>query len=204
MIKRKPPRCANSRGHDRDKMGTAMPRTLINIDDLRKLIRADFATGKLFWLERPRHFFKDDASFKKWNSRHAGKEAFTSSNGFGYAQGSILNQKYSGHHVVWALHYGKWPTHQIDHINGIRHDNRIENLRDVPQSQNVKNSRLSSRNTSGICGVRWDRDRHKWSAYGKSGGPIKNLGRYDCIGLAIKARFGFQKEHDFSPRHGAT
>lgn len=180
-----------------------MTRTLINTHDLRKLIQADFATGKLFWLERPRSFFKDDASCKKWNAKHAGKEAFTSLTSFGYVQGSILNQKYSGHHIVWALRYGEWPEHQIDHINGIRNDNRIENLRDVPQSQNVKNSCLASNNTSGICGVRWDKDRNKWFAYGKSSGPMKNLGRYNCVGLAIKARLNFQEQNGFSPRHGA-
>lgn len=180
-----------------------MTRSLINIDDLRKIVRADFATGKLFWLERPRAFFNDDATFKKWNTRRAGKEAFTSLTSFGYVQGSIFNKKYSGHHIVWALYHGRWPEHQIDHINGIRHDNRIENLRDVPQSENVKNSKLSSNNTSGICGVTWDKSRKKWFAYGKAGGPMKNLGRYDCIGLAIKARITFQSNHGFSDRHGA-
>lgn len=180
-----------------------MKTSIIDIEDLRKIVRADFAEGKLFWLERPRSFFSDEVSRRKWNSRWAGKEAFTSLTNFGYAQGSILNQKYSAHRVMWALYHGKWPTHQIDHINGDRADNRIKNLRDVPQSQNVKNSRLSSSNTSGFCGVRWDKSRKKWFAYGKSGGPIKNLGRYDCVGLAILARLNFQKENGFSTRHGA-
>lgn len=202
MIKGKPSRCANSRGHDRDIMGAAMTRTLIDINDLRKLLRADPATGKLFWLERPRCFFNDDMTCTRWNTRHAGQEAFTSVNNHGYIQGGILNQKYSGHHVIWALCHGRWPRHQIDHINGVRTDNRIKNLRDVPQSQNVKNSRLSSNNTSGICGVRWDGARSKWFAYGRADGPIKNLGRYSCLGLAIKARMKFQKENGFSPRHG--
>lgn len=179
-----------------------MSKNLIDIVELRKILRADPSTGKLFWLDRPRSFFPDDASFKRWNTRHAGKEAFTSLTNHGYVQGSILNQKYSGHHVVWALHYGKWPKHQIDHINGIRHDNRIENLRDAPQSENVKNSRLASNNTSGMCGIRWEQAKGKWFSYGKSGGPIKNLGRYACLGMAIKARKKFEAENGFSKRHG--
>ena len=43
------------------------------------------------------------------------------------------------HHVVWAWHHGRFPTLQIDHINGKRFDNRIENLREVTQSENMRN-----------------------------------------------------------------
>src|SRR6516225_11799534 len=40
------------------------------------------------------------------------------------------------HILIWALYYGEWPTKTIDHINGIRGDNRIKNLRDVSLSIN--------------------------------------------------------------------
>ena len=42
----------------------------------------------------------------------------------------------SVHHAVWAVCKGRWPEQQIDHINGNKHDNRIENLREVSQSEN--------------------------------------------------------------------
>jgi len=57
------------------------------------------------------------------------------------------------HRIVWLLHNGSWPPHHIDHINGVKSDNRIENLRCATSSQNGANSRVSSNNTSGWCGV---------------------------------------------------
>lgn len=179
-----------------------MGRKLIDPEILHKLLVADFDTGKLVWKHRDRLFFMDDASFKKWNTKWAGKPAFTSKTNLGYAQGSILNIKFTGHAVIWAMKYGKWPTHQIDHINGNRFDNRIVNLRDVPQSINVRNSAKNSKNTSGMCGVRWEKTRSKWYVYGRAGGPIKNLGRFDCFAMAVRARAQFNKNNGFSSRHG--
>ena len=43
------------------------------------------------------------------------------------------------HHVVWAWHNGRFPTMQIDHVNGNGFDNHIENLREVNQSENLRN-----------------------------------------------------------------
>jgi len=52
-----------------------------------------------------------------------------------------LNLK--AHRIAWVLHYGGWPDNVIDHINGIKTDNRIENLRDVTQAENAKFARQS-------------------------------------------------------------
>jgi hypothetical protein len=55
---------------------------------------------------------------------------------------------------AWLYVHGEWPKHTIDHINGIRSDNRIENLRDVPTRTNLENTRSQSRkNETGFMGV---------------------------------------------------
>lgn len=47
------------------------------------------------------------------------------------------------HHIVWFLSKGKWPETEIDHVNGIRNDNRIENLRETSRSKNRHNIKTS-------------------------------------------------------------
>lgn len=67
------------------------------------------------------------------------------------------------HRVAWALHHGHWPIGEIDHINGQRDDNRIENLRDVSREINTINRVVSAKNTSGATGV--SRKGSRWQAY---------------------------------------
>lgn len=169
---------------------------------LHKFFVADFDTGLLWWARRDASFFPDSTSAKKWNTRWAGKPAFTSVTNWGYVQGSLLNIKFSGHHIIWAMYHGAWPQHQIDHVNGVRNDNRICNLQDAPQSVNMRNRALDGKNTSGICGVRWEKSRDAWQAYGTTNKVMKNLGRFKCFAHAVTARKSFNDEHNFSHRHG--
>lgn len=76
----------------------------------------------------------------------------------------------------------------IDHINHKRYDNRKTNLRIVTASQNIMNAKMFSSNTSGHKGVCWDKSRNKWMAHIKLNGKNKNLGRFNKIEDAIKAR----------------
>lgn len=57
----------------------------------------------------------------------------------GYVRIQHRDRKYMAHRVAWALHHDKWPEHTIDHINRDGTDNRIQNLRDVPQAVNNQN-----------------------------------------------------------------
>jgi hypothetical protein len=56
----------------------------------------------------------------------------------GYIQIGLIGNIYSAHRLAWLYIYGEWPTAVIDHKNWVRADNRIANLRDVPQSVNSK------------------------------------------------------------------
>jgi len=59
----------------------------------------------------------------------------------GYLQICLNGKRYYNHRLAWYLHYGVWPINDIDHINGIKNDNRINNLRDVTHTQNLLNQK---------------------------------------------------------------
>ena len=67
------------------------------------------------------------------------------------------------HRLAWFLYYGVVPK-TIDHINGIADDNRLCNLRECTQAQNVYNRRIASNNTSGYKGVSFHKKARKYSA----------------------------------------
>ena len=80
----------------------------------------------------------------------------------GYWHGTILGKKYLEHRLIWLYHYGEWPKDQLDHINGIRDDNRIENLRECDNSENQYNRKSSSKSSSRYKGVSWYPNYNKW------------------------------------------
>lgn len=69
---------------------------------------------------------------------NAGRVAGTVNNR-GYKIIKIAGNKYREHRLAWLHVYGEWPADQIDHINRIKADNRIENLRVVNNSENMRN-----------------------------------------------------------------
>ncbi len=94
----------------------------------------------------------------------------------------------SAHRLAWLYMTGAWPTGQIDHINGDPRDNRWLNLRQVNQSQNNANSKLSSRNTTGHKGVTFHKKAKKWMAQISYRGKPMYLGLYDTMEEAAEAR----------------
>jgi hypothetical protein len=175
----------------------------IPIDELRLLLRYDPATGSLTWLHRPRKMFTSPRIGNMWNTRYAYTSAFTSIRKNGYLTGSIHDVKFYAHRVCWALHYGQWPVDQIDHINGIRTDNRIENLRSGVGVENNRNQKKPSTNTSGHMGVSWDVGRSKWHAKIQVDGKTIHLGRYLHLDDAIAARTTADVKYKFHENHGA-
>ncbi len=79
----------------------------------------------------------------------------------------------------------------VDHINNIRDDNRLENLRWATAQENSYNSKLSSNNTSGFKGVTFDKKSNKWCAVIRVNGKSKHLGTFTDKEEAIKARFEY-------------
>ena len=146
----------------------------MNIDELKSLLSYEPDTGVIRWIA------KGKGRIKK-------KEAGTLLHS-GYAGIAIGPKRWQSHRIAWALHYGEWPKDQIDHINGIRTDNRICNLREASNAQNGKNLGLSKANKSGVKGVYFDKPNNKWRAFIKVNFKQIDLGRYVNLQDAINAR----------------
>lgn len=80
-------------------------------------------------------------------------------NGAGHIQICVSNTRFPAHHIAWALHYGKWPKSMLDHINGVRTDNRITNLREATGSENCCNAVRYKSNTTGVKGVTFSKGK---------------------------------------------
>ena len=101
------------------------------------------------------------------------------------------------HRVAWMIHNGDIPDGMvIDHINGIRGDNRISNLRLATRSQNAVNSGMRSSNTSGQKGVYMNKQVGKWVAEIKVDGRRKRIGTFSDIDEAAVA-YQMAAEHHF-------
>ncbi len=98
-------------------------------------------------------------------------------NSKGYNAIKVDGKLYLGHILAWFYVYGVWPKCQIDHINNIRNDNRIENLREASHLENCYSKGLSSLNTSGYKGVRIGY-KDSWYAYIKFNGKYYHLGQF--------------------------
>lgn len=83
----------------------------------------------------------------------------------GYIRIELNGKYYMAHRLAWLYEYGKFPQQYIDHINRVKNDNRINNLRDVSRYVNARNKKISVRNRSGTIGVHWCARTKKWRSY---------------------------------------
>lgn len=176
-------------------------KTLPTIEYLRQRLRYCSDTGKLFWIYKNLDDFSDRDHGRIWNSRFAGNEAGTITK-IGYRKIKIDGVVYSAHRLCWAIHFGEHPSGQIDHINGIKDDNRISNIRVVTHAENCKNKSKTKFNTSGVVGVSWSKNVKKWRAQIKVDQKAISLGHYEHFDDAVKARKSAESEYSFHPNHG--
>jgi hypothetical protein len=168
---------------------------LPDIEYLRQRLRYEPETGKLFWLahqcQRP-----------QWNSRFAGAEAFAGLNENGYLKGVVNEIPLKAHRVAYAIYHGSWPDGDVDHINGIRTDNRIDNLRVVSRSQNMRNAKRYKSNKTGITGVYWNKALRKYEAKIQIDKKQIHLGVFPTRELAAQARLNAERANNFHQNHG--
>ncbi len=141
-------------------LGAGLIMRKITIEELHRLFSYDPETGVL------RHRISGSVG-----SRHH----------HGYVQFTVGGTTNLAHRIAWEIHYGPWPPDCIDHVNGIRDDNRISNLRLATVQQNCFNRSQPISKTSGVRGVSWSKSRKKWYAQIKRFYKSYSLGYYDSI-----------------------
>lgn len=146
----------------------------MNINVLKSLFKYDPDTGLIYWIAKGKGMIKKKAA-----------GTFLSN---GYVGICIGSKRLFAHRIAWALHNNEWPKDQIDHINGIRTDNRISNLRQATNSQNGKNLKLSKANKSGVKGVCYETFTKRWKASIRVDRKCISIGRFANIEDAIQAR----------------
>lgn len=137
---------------------------MTSYEEVRELFRYDPETGDVYW--------------RVYRSSKTPRGAIRSDRGRGYYSVRIMQKQYALHRIIWLWMTGEWPKNHVDHINGNPSDNRWCNLREATPSQNQRNHRISSRNTSGFKGVHRTANG-KWRAMIRHGGKKVHIGIYD-------------------------
>lgn len=161
--------------------------TDLSAEQLRELVRYDQASGVFTWA-------------KSCGTRKAGDIAGSKSDR-GYVRLKIGRREYKAHRLAWLHVHGRWPAGEIDHINGVRDDNRICNLREASRAENAQNVRRarSDNRASVLIGASWDGHLGRWRARIGLGGNRRSLGLFSTEEEAHAAYVAAKAElHPFS------
>jgi hypothetical protein len=149
--------------------------------------------------------YRDGTLIRKVSVQSNAKEGdvIGSVNNCGYLHARIDRKNYKVHRLIFLYHHGYLTDGlHMDHIDGNKTNNRIENLREVTRSQNKMNSKLAANNTSGVKGVYWHKHKQKWNSKIILNRKHIHLGYYDTIEEAAAAAIAARNEYhgDFA-RH---
>lgn len=154
------------------------------IDAILGMMTYDPKSGEFFW--------KHD---RKKGQVKAGS-LVGSTDAHGYRITHVFGRMIKIHRLVWLIEFGEWPSAEIDHINGVKSDNRIENLRDASRITNAQNiGKPNSNSTSGFRGVSFQKQRGKWGARIRIGKTYKHLGLFETPELAYQRYMEAKLQH---------
>lgn len=157
---------------------------MVTPDELKVLLEYNSETGEF-----------TNLTFRK-GARGKGKPAGTKMQN-GYISICVNRKKLLAHRIAWAIVYGKFPSLELDHINGNRADNRICNLREVTRTQNHKN--MKPRFAGKIPGIR--KRKGKWHVQFRVGDKQKHIGSFSNEDEAIAALVSARKAAGYSDLH---
>jgi hypothetical protein len=149
----------------------------------------EYRDGELYWKVKPCR--RDPIGAK------AGY--FDSSRG--YTAINYQRKRYYLHRIIFLMQHGFLPA-EVDHIDGNKANNKIENLRACSHSQNGFNKPAQSNSKSGVKNVSWSKARNKWVVFIKSNNKQKNIGGFNDLELAeLVAIMAREKYHGAYANH---
>ena len=146
---------------------------MITQDELKRLLHYDPETGDFTWLVARKGTLRCKTAGTKHNR--------------GYRTIHLNYKCYLAHRLAWLYMMGDWPKHTIDHINGIRDDNRWSNLREATRQENNFNSSSRKLSSSVYKGVFWAKRNKKWISKINFNNKQIHIGYFDCEIEAAKA-----------------
>jgi hypothetical protein len=151
-----------------------MTTKILTQDRLKELLQYDADTGVFTWLN-PTSNRIQRGSICNCHDKH------------GYIVIRLDSRLYKSHQLAWLYIYGVF-SKELDHINQIRDDNRLVNLREATRSEQMHNAGMLKNNTSGVKGVSWHKASKKWHARLWIDGKCHSLGYFDTVESAQKER----------------
>lgn len=167
---------------------------------LKEILDYDPETGVFTWKERNLKYFKSTRAMNAFNKKNANRIA-GSVHYEGYIVITINKKTYQSHRLAWLYVYGHLPKNEIDHINHIKHDNKISNLREATKSQNLQNQIKAQKDnkSTALLGVHFNKRNNNFNASIRKDGKLKHLG---CFKTAQEAHEAYIKEkrkiHEFN------
>lgn len=159
----------------------------LTLEEIRERLDYNPETGDFIW--------KDHKKVRQPVGSIAGWH-----NDFGYRVITVGGRNYGAHRLAWLFTHGEWPAEQIDHINRVRNDNRIANLRQADAFLNQQNTKLRKDNTSGYRGVCWHRTYRAWESKIMFNKKLYRLGLFQSAEEAYAAYVEAAKKlHIYSP-----
>lgn len=165
-----------------------MAKTNITAERLREVLSYDPDSGVFMW--------------RKTGKGHRKNLIAGSLCRDGYVTIYVDDTSFLAHRLAWLYTNGEWPSIEIDHVNNVRSDNRISNLRLATRSENLQNQRKAHADSaSKILGVYWHKQKKKWHSVITINKKSKWLGYFDSQEDAINAYQNAKKMmHPFAPK----